>query len=102
MKKEKLALHCNAVANELRVLKASRLSVYCAAYRNLDKCGQDRYMASGVTITIKNINKTDNTIVEEVIIADGLSPETIAAIKADIKRSYELTMNNPINKFPKG
>lgn len=58
-------------------------------------------MASGVTITINNINKTNSTIVEEVMIADGLSPETIAAIKADIKRSYKLTMNHPINQFPK-
>lgn len=100
MKKENLLRRLNAIENELRVLKAGRVSTLCAAYKNLDKCNQERFMGSGVTIIIKNINKTDNMMVEEVIITDGLSPETIAALKADVKRSYEVTVNHPVNRFP--
>jgi hypothetical protein len=96
--KPKNADKLKALQNEVRVLKASQLFVLTDAYRKIDKCGQDRYMGSGITLTIKNINKDNNVIVEEVIITDGLSPETIAAIKADLKRSYE-TMSYPHNKI---
>jgi hypothetical protein len=99
MSKQKRAEELNKLKNELRVMKASDLSTVCAAYRDIDKCGQDRYMASAVTITIKNINVNKNTIVEEVAISDGLSPDTIEAIKRDIKRGYDITMSYPHNKI---
>lgn len=99
MKKSKLELENNSLKNELRVLKASELFTICEAYRNINKCGQDRYMASGVTITLKNINQDKNTIVEEVCIADGLSLATITAIKQDIKRSYDLKNDFPLTKI---
>jgi len=99
MKKDKVLLELTAVRNELRVLKATQPYAQAEAYRNIDKCGQDRYMGSAVTITIRNINKDKNIVVEEVAISDGLSPETIAAIKADIKRSYDLSAAYPHNKI---
>lgn len=101
MKKEKLIAQLQAVENELRVAKANLRSRYCEAYRSLDKCGQDRFMGSGLMIAVRNINKTNPIMFEEVMIADGLSPETIVALKVDIKRSYDLTTDHPVNKFPK-
>lgn len=83
--------------HENRVMKASQLLTLNSAYRNIDKCSIEKYLASGITITIKNINKQNNVICEEFIINDGLSPETIEAIKKDIERSYDLIINHPIN-----
>lgn len=60
--------------------------------KKIGKCTINNYMASGVTITIKNINKKNHVICDEFMISDGLSPETIEAIKKDIKRSYDLKM----------
>lgn len=90
MSKAKRLEEINKLRNELRVLKACDRYALAEAYRKIDKCGQDRYMASAVTITIRNINVNNNIIVEEVAITDGLSSDTIAAIKADIKRSYDI------------
>jgi len=83
----------------LRVLKASQNYALAEAYRNIDKTGQDRYMASAITIIIKNINVSKNVIVEEVCINDGLSQATIDAIKADIKRSYDIANSYSHNKI---
>jgi hypothetical protein len=99
MSKKERVQEILVLKNKLRVLGASQLMTVCNAYKQVDKCGQDRYMASAVTITIKNINVNNNVIVEEVAIGDGLSPDTIAAIKADIKRGYDLMMSYPHNKL---
>lgn len=99
MSKQKRVQEIALLKNKLRVLEASQLSTICRAYKGIDKCGTDRYMASAVTITIRNINADNNTIIEEVAINDGLSPETIAAIKADIKRCYDLLSMHPLNKI---
>lgn len=98
---ETLQEELRVLRNELRVNKACDIYALAEAYRNIDKCGQDRYMASAVTIIIKNINTkaSNNVVIEEVAITDGLSPATIAAIKADIKRSYDLIMAYPHNKI---
>lgn len=85
------------LAHQLRVCKAGDISTLAIAYKHMDKTSSDRYMASGVTITIKNINANDEVIVEEVLISDGLSKETIEAIKADIKRSYDMRLS--LNKL---
>ena len=99
MKKLNIIKENEALKHELRVMKASQKSVICEAFRNVSKCGTDRYMGSAVTITIRNINKDKNVVVEEVCISDGLSAETIAAIKADLKRSYDLLDIYPHNKI---
>lgn len=78
---------------ELEVLKSDNFNALTTAYKNIDRCTTKNYMASGITITIKNINKTNNVICEEFCILDGLSDETIQAIKNDIKRSYDLKMS---------
>lgn len=77
---------------ELEILKADSFHALTTAYKAIDKCSSKNYMASGITITIKNINKTNSIICEEFCILDGLSDETIQTIKNDIKRSYDLKM----------
>jgi len=99
MSKEKRAAQLAKVTNELRVLKASQNYALAQAHRQIDKCGQDRYMASAVTIIIRNINVANNVVVEEVAISDGFSQATIDAIKADIERSYKLANCYPHNKI---
>lgn len=78
---------------EIEILKVESIHRLTDAYKNIDKCNMEKYMASGITITIKNINKKNHVICEEFMINDGLSFETIEAIKRDIKRAYDLKMS---------
>jgi hypothetical protein len=52
-------------------------------------------MASGVIVTIQNLS--GETIVGPFMVQDGLSAETIAAIQADIKATYDHRL--AIHKF---
>ena len=78
---------------ELEVLKAENIHRLTDAYKKIDKCTTTNYMASGITLTIKNINEKNFVVCEEFLISDGLSNETIQAIKNDIKRAYDLKMS---------
>lgn len=78
---------------KLQITESDSFYALTNAYKNIDSCTTDNFMASGVTITIKNINKNNPIICEEFCIIDGLSEETIKAIKKDIKRSYDLKMS---------
>lgn len=78
---------------KLQILESDNFYALAKAYENIDRCNTNNFMASGVTITIKNINKDNPIICEEFCILDGLSDETIEAIKKDIKRSYDLKMS---------
>lgn len=75
---------------DLQVKEADNFFRLATAYEKIDKCGQKNYTGSGVTMTIQNINKENFVVCEEFLILDGLSDETISAIKADIKRTYDL------------
>ena len=81
------------MAKDLLNYKAMDIMNLVNAYRNVAKTGKDKYMASGVIVTITNLNGVN--IVDPVMIADGLSAETIAALQADIKahHDYRLSMN---------
>lgn len=83
----------NHLAHKLRVAEAESLIRLCSAHYNISNVGFDKYRASGVTLTIKNINQTSEVLIEEVLIADGLSPETIEAIKLDLERTYAQKMD---------
>lgn len=64
------------------------------ASRSIDKAGTKNIMGSGVIISLVVLGGRE--IIEPVCIRDGLSDETIAAIKADLARSYEIaTMFKP-------
>jgi hypothetical protein len=64
------------------------------ATRSIDKAGTKKFMGSGVIISLVGLGGRE--IIEPLCIRDGLSDETIAALKADFARSYEIaTMFKP-------
>ena len=64
------------------------------ATRSIDKAGTKNIMGSGVIISLVVLGGRE--IIEPLCIRDGLSDETINALKADIIRSYEIaTMFKP-------
>ena len=69
---------------------AGQAHVYHFAGCELQKLSTDRLMGSGVIITMTVLGGRPG--MEPTLIRDGLSPETIAAIKADFKRSYDLAI----------
>jgi hypothetical protein len=69
-------------------LKAQLASTYHFANQSIDKASTDYLMCSGVLLELSGIGGKE--IISPVVIKDGLSVETIQAIKADIKRSYDL------------
>ncbi|MDA3806548.1 MAG: hypothetical protein PF440_01430 [Thiomicrorhabdus sp.] len=83
--------------HENRILNASKPVVLSKAFNKIDTAGSVKYFGSGVTITIKNINTTNNVICEEFCIFDGLSSETIEAIKRDILKSAKANLTHPIH-----
>lgn len=78
-------------AKDLLQYKAHDIGTLSAAYREIAKANTDKYMASGVIITVQNLSGA--TIVEPFMVQDGLSADTIAALQADIKRSYDLRIS---------
>jgi hypothetical protein len=54
----------------------------------LDKASVDKMMGSGVLLQLTAIGGKEITV--PTIIRDGLSEETILAIRKDLKRSYDL------------
>lgn len=68
-------------------LKAQLVHQYHFASKELDKLGTDRMMASSVILSLKSLGGLKTC--GPVAIRNGLSKETIEAIKADLKRSYE-------------
>jgi len=69
-------------------LKAQMASTYHYAYNEVEKASVDRLMGSGVLLQLTASGGKE--IMDPVMIRDGLSNATIEAIKADLKRSYDL------------
>lgn len=67
---------------------AQQAHVYYFATKELEKASTDSLMASGVTLQLTALG--GRKIIDAVLIRDGLSPATVAAIKADLKRSFDL------------
>jgi thiamine biosynthesis protein ThiC len=72
---------------KVRELEAQMASTYHFAAAALPKCG-DGMMGSGVLVHLSPLGGGD--LVMPFVIRDGLSAATIAALNADIIRSYEL------------
>ena len=77
-------------------LLAGQVHQYHHADHYIGGASIDKMMASGVVLTITALG--GRKIVEPVLIRDGLSNETIEAIKADLRRSYLLA----VQMKPKG
>jgi hypothetical protein len=75
---------------EIVELKAMQPYSYAFATKEIDKAGTAHQTASAVVITLTGIGGAD--IINPVAIRDGLSKETIEAIKRDIARSYDIAV----------
>ena len=73
--------------NKLRSAEAYQAHKLHFASYALDKISTDRMGGSGVIISITYLS--GKPIVDPTVISDGLSPETIAALQADMRRSFE-------------
>lgn len=92
--KQTKAARIAELERKLREAEAGAAHVYHFASVTVDKASTDHLMASGVILTLTVLGGRE--IFSPVLIRDGLSKETIAAIKADLVRSYELaTMYKP-------
>ena len=76
--------------NKLRSAEAYQVHKLHFASYALDKVSTDRMGGSGVIISITSLN--GKPIVDPTGISDGLSPETVAALQADMRRSFEKRM----------
>ncbi len=70
---------------------AGQAFVYAPASQDLSKASTNDMMGSGVVLRLHALGGRE--IISPVLIRDGLSLETIAALKADLVRSYELSMH---------
>lgn len=83
-----------ALEAELASIKAQLIHQHHFASHGLNNCGERK--GSAVIISIKALN--GGYLVEPVAIRNGLSAETIAALHADLVRSYKYA----IELKPKG
>lgn len=79
-------------------LEGQLAGAYGRADRALENAG-DALHASGVLLQLTALG--GRPIVEGVVIVDGLSAATIAALRGDLRRSYTLaTMERPKERKP--
>jgi hypothetical protein len=74
------------LARRIVELEAQLPCNYASASENIKKAGKAHFMLSGVMVYLHALGGRE--IVPPFMVADGLSDETIAALKADIQRSY--------------
>lgn len=88
--KTKLSKSATIVQQQRKILEleAQLSSMYHFANVSLDKASTKHLMASGVLLQLSGIGGKD--IIPPIVIKDGLSDATIEALRADIKRSWEL------------
>lgn len=71
---------------KLEEAKAQHIYRHHFASKALDKFSTDKLMGSGVVLSLTLIGGKE--MFEPVMICNGLSKETIAALKADLVRSF--------------
>jgi len=69
---------------------AGQAHVYGFASREINKASTEHMIASGVVLTLTALGGRE--IIKPVLIRDGLSNETIEAIRRDLTRSYEAVL----------
>ena len=74
---------------KLRDAEAHQIHRYHFASKEVEAFNMDRFMGSSVIIEITAEGKKRDYSMGPVAIRNGLSPETIKAIKADLKRSFD-------------
>lgn len=73
---------------KLKEAEAAQVHQYNFASSTVDKASTAYLMGSGVVMTLTVLGGRE--IFSPILIRDGLSSETIEALKADFVRSYEL------------
>lgn len=73
---------------KLQEALAGQVCVYSFASQAVSRASTAHMMSSGVMLTLTALGGRE--IISPVLIRDGLSDETIAAIKRDLKRSYDI------------
>lgn len=76
------------LSRKLWETEAQLINRLASAFNEVEQASVDRFMASGVIITITALGGRE--LISPVLIRDGLSHATIEAIKADLVRSYKL------------
>ena len=76
--------------NKLRSAEAYQVHKLHFASYALDKISTDKLCGSGVIISITSLS--GKPIVDPTVVSGGLSLETIAALQADMRRSFEKRM----------
>lgn len=93
-KKQTKAQRIAELERKLGEALAGQVHTYHFADATIDKASTEHLMGSGVIITLTVLG--GRKIFEPTLIRDGLSKETIAALKGDFRRGYELaTMYRP-------
>lgn len=80
----------SGLENKLFASEASQLHNLHFASTDIQRTHNSKMQGSGVILSIKALNGAD--IVRPTMIANGLSQETILAIKADLQKAYEYTI----------
>ena len=75
---------------KLREAEAGQAHVYYFADIALDKASIDHLRASGVIVTLTALGGRE--ICAPILIRDGLSKETVAALRLDLARSYDVAI----------
>ena len=85
---EKIKLTKKQLKRQLLESKGSSVVGHTIAYTNIEKASTDRMMAGAIVLQITELG--GKKVISPITIGDGLSNETIDAIKKDIKRSHDL------------
>jgi hypothetical protein len=88
--KEKQAARIAELERKLKEALAGQAHVYQFAEQGLARASTDHLVGSGIVITATVLGGRE--LFAPVLIRDGFSPELIAALKADFKRSYDLAV----------
>lgn len=75
------------IERENKELHAQLAYVYHAADREIHKAGTDKMGASGVLLQLHALGGRE--LILPVMILDGLSADTIEALRRDLARSYQ-------------
>lgn len=84
--------------NRIQELESHDILRMMQAREEIKRLTQAKFMGSGVILHIKSLRGSD--LVAPVMIQGGLSDETIAAIQADLLRSYEYRIEIPQSMVP--
>jgi hypothetical protein len=87
-------------ANDLRVANAGALHNVALAIADIEKLLTVNFAGSAVILKIDSISANKPDLVRPVEVIDGLSKETIEAIKKDLIRSYKLKTTLAYNFIP--